>query len=218
MASELPELIPLALVIALSPLSVIPGILMLHTPRPKPTSLAFLAGWVFGIGTVTAAFVGGSEMSTGLNHAPPWARYVRIGLGVALIVWGLFRWANRNGSDHVPKWLTSLTSIKPGRAFLTGIVLTLANLKVLLMCVAAGVAIGTAGLGSVGSWTAVALFTALGASTVAVPSLAYLVAGARLDAPLNNLKKWMEDNHAGLIGAVLVALGLMVLYKGIHAA
>ena len=46
--SELVELIPLALVIALSPLSIIPGILVLHTPRPRPTSLAFLAGWLWG--------------------------------------------------------------------------------------------------------------------------------------------------------------------------
>ena len=42
----LTELIPLALVVALSPLSIIPAVLVLHTPRPRPTGLAFLpAGW-----------------------------------------------------------------------------------------------------------------------------------------------------------------------------
>lgn len=218
LTSELPELIPLALVIALSPLSIIPGILMLSTPRPKPTSLAFLAGWVLGIGVITAAFVGGAEMSHGLSQAPSWARYLRMAIGVALIVWGLSRWANRHQSAHVPKWLTSMTSIKPGRAFLTGIVLTVANLKVLLMCIAAGVAIGTAALGPTGSWAAVGIFTALATSTVAVPTVAYLFAGDRLDEPLKKLKQWMEDNHAGLIGAVLIAIGLMVLYKGVHVA
>lgn len=218
LASELPELIPLALVIALSPLSIIPGILMLHTPRPRPTSLAFLAGWTLSIAVVTAAFVGGAEMSHGLSQSPPWARYLRIGIGVALIVWGLYRWVNRHKSAHVPKWLTSMTAIGPGRAFVTGIVLTVANMKVLLMCVAAGVAIGTAALGRTQSWTAVGIFTALAASSVALPTLAYQVAGERLDEPLTRLKKWMEDNHAGLIGAVLIAIGLMVLYKGIHVA
>lgn len=217
LASELPELIPLALVIALSPLSIIPGILMLHTPRPRPTSLSFLVGWVLGIAVVTGAFVGGSEMSTGLNKAPPWAHYVRIVLGTALIVWGLYRWLTRDRSEHMPKWLTSMTSLGPARAFLTGILLTVANLKVLLMCAAAGVAIGTAALGNSQSWTAVAVFTAIGASSVAVPVLAYLVAGDRLDEPLSKLKTWMEDNHAGMIGAILIVIGLMVLYKGIHA-
>ena len=42
--SVLTELIPLALVVALSPLSIIPAVLSLHTPRPRPTGLAFLAG------------------------------------------------------------------------------------------------------------------------------------------------------------------------------
>jgi len=37
---------PLALVVALSPLSIIPAVLVLHTPRPRPTGLAFLVGWL----------------------------------------------------------------------------------------------------------------------------------------------------------------------------
>ena len=45
-ASVVGELIPLALVVALSPLSIIPAMLVLHTPRPQPTGLAFLAGWL----------------------------------------------------------------------------------------------------------------------------------------------------------------------------
>ena len=46
--------------------------------------------------------------------------------------------------------------------------------------------------------------------------LAYLVAGERLDAPLTRLKDWMEAQHATLVAAILVVIGLMVLYKGIH--
>ena len=56
--STLAELIPLALIIALSPFSIIPGILVLHTPRPRPTSVAFLTGWVLSIAALTAVFVG----------------------------------------------------------------------------------------------------------------------------------------------------------------
>ena len=47
--SVLTELIPLALVVALSPLSIIPAVMVLHTPRPRPTGLAFLAGWLIGL-------------------------------------------------------------------------------------------------------------------------------------------------------------------------
>ncbi len=218
MASGLTELIPLALIIAISPLSIIPGILVLHTPRPRPTSLAFLAGWVLGIAVITGAFVGGSDVSNqGLDDKPGWSPYVRIVIGVALIVFGLYRWFGRHRSAHNPKWMTAMGSMGPGRAFLTGIVLTVANLKVFAMCAAAGVAIGTAALGRPGAWQAVLVFTALAASTVALPALAYLFAGPRLDQPLERVKTWMERNHAALVAGILLVIGAGLLYKGIHA-
>ena len=55
--SVLTELIPLALVVALSPLSIIPAVLVLHTPRPRPTGLAFLAGWLVGLAALTTIFL-----------------------------------------------------------------------------------------------------------------------------------------------------------------
>lgn len=216
LGSELAELIPLALVITLSPLSVIPGILMLHTPRPRPTSLAFLVGWAVAIGGLTAGFVGISNALGGLNKPPTWAPYVRIVIGAALIAFGLYRWFTRHRSTHAPGWLTSMTSIGPGRAFVTAMVLAFANVKVLFMCAAAGLAIGTAGLGATGAWTADIVFTAVAVSSVALPVLAYAVAGEKLDGPLNKLKNWMEVQHAALVAAILVVLGLMLLYKGIH--
>lgn len=216
---DLTELIPLALIIAISPLSIIPGILVLGTPRPRPTSLAFLAGWFLGIAVITAAFVGGADISNnGLDSKPAWAPYVRIVIGVLLIGFALYRWFGRTeGAAHNPKWMTMMTSIGPGRAFVTGIVLTVANLKVFLMCAAAGVAIGTAALGRPGAAQAVLLFTALSASTVALPALAYLFAGARLDAPLGRVKEWMERNHTALVAGIILVIGVGLLYKGIHA-
>lgn len=216
-ASELPELIPLALVIALSPLSIIPGILMLHTPKPRPTSIAFLTGWTLGIASATAAFVGASDLAGGLDRSPMWAPYVRIVLGIALIGFALYRWLGRHRSAHTPKWLTSMTSAGPGRAFATGVLLTVANLKVFAMCAGAGLAIGTAALGRPGALQSVAVFTVLAASSVAVPVLAYLVAGDSLDRPLNRLKAWMDANHAALVAVILLVIGVALLYKGSHA-
>ena len=216
LTSELPELIPLALVITLSPLSVIPGILMLHTPTPRSTSIAFLVGWAVGIGGLTAGFVAISNALGGLNKQPTWAPYVRIVIGAALILFGLYRWFTRGRSAHTPGWMTSMTSIGPGRALVTAVVLAVINPKVLFMCAAAGLAIGSAGLGATGAWTADIVFTAVAASSVALPVLAYLVAGEKLDGPLTKLKSWMEEQHAALVAAILVILGLMVLYKGIH--
>jgi hypothetical protein len=91
-----------------------------------------------------------------------------------------------------------------------------ANPKVLFICAAAGLAIGTAGLGTVNAWVALAWYVVVAGSTVAIPILAYTVSGDRLDEPLQRLKDWMERQHASLVAAILVVIGLLVLYKGIH--
>ena len=59
-------------------------------------------------------------------------------------------------------------------------------------------------------------YVAVAGSTVAIPILAYPVSGDRLDEPLTRLKDWMEDQHAVLVAAILIVIGLLVLYKGIH--
>jgi threonine/homoserine/homoserine lactone efflux protein len=214
--SVLTELIPLALVVALSPLSIIPAVLVLHTPRPRPTGLAFLVGWLAGLAVLTAIFVEVSSLIGGLDKAPSWASWVRVVVGAALIVFGVFRWLTRKRSAHSPAWMRSITKATPARAAGTAAVLVVVNPKVLFICAAAGLAIGTAGLGTSGAWAAVAYYVAIAGSSVAIPVLAYAVSGDRLDGPLARLKDWMERHNAALVAAILVVIGLLVLYKGIH--
>ena len=153
--SVLTELIPLALVVALSPLSIIPAVLVLHTPRPRPTGLAFLAGWLVGLAALTAIFVEVSNLMGGLGDKPPgWASWLRVVVGAALIVFGVYRWLTRKRSEHTPRWMQSMSKLTPLRAAGMAAVLTVANPKVLFICAAAGLAIGTAGLGSTGVWIA----------------------------------------------------------------
>jgi threonine/homoserine/homoserine lactone efflux protein len=213
----LDELIPLALVVALSPLSIIPAVLVLHSPRPRPTGLAFLVGWVVGLAVLTQIFVEvSSRLGGGLDKPPSWASWVRIVAGGALIVFGVYKWLTRTRSEHSPKWMNGFAKITPARAAVTAVVLVVVNPKVLFMCAAAGLAIGTEGLGRSGATLGLVYYVAIAASTVALPILAYAVSGDRLDQPLVRLRDWMEAQHATLVAAILVVLGLLVLYKGIH--
>jgi threonine/homoserine/homoserine lactone efflux protein len=214
----LTELIPLALVVALSPLSIIPAVLVLHTPRPRPTGLAFLAGWLIGLAALTAIFVEVSSLLGGLRDKPPgWASWLRIVVGAALILFGVYRWLTRNKSEHSPKWMQSLSKLTPVRAGAAAVALTVVNPKVLFICAAAGLAIGTAGVDEATHvWLALVWYVAVAASTVAIPILAYTVSGDRLDGPLTRLKEWMERQHAALVAAILIVIGVLVLYKGIH--
>ena len=112
--------------------------------------------------------------------------------------------------------MSSFAKITPPRAALTALVLVAVNPKVLFMCAAAGLAIGTEGSSRTGIVLGLVFYVAVAASTVALPILAYAVSGDRLDEPLTRLKDWMEAQHAVLVAAILVILGVLVLYKGIH--
>jgi threonine/homoserine/homoserine lactone efflux protein len=152
----------------------------------------------------------------GLDKPPSWAAYVRIVAGAALIVFGIYKWLVRKRSEHSPKWMSSFAKITPARAAITAVVLVVVNPKVLFMCAAAGLAIGTEGLGRKGAALGLVYYVAIAASTVVLPILAYTVSADRLDQPLTRLRDWMERQHAVLVAALLVVLGLLVLYKGIH--
>jgi hypothetical protein len=216
--SVLGALIPLGLVIALSPITVIPAVLVLQAPRPRPSGLAFLAGWVLGLAALTAVSVAGSGLLGGLHKpAPRWASWLRVILGAALIVFGIYRWFTRHRHTESPAWMRSFATITPARAAITGAVLVVIRPDVLLICVPAGLAIGGSGKDVVDDWIAAAFFVAIAASTVAIPVLAYAAAGHRLDDAMARLKDWMDKNNAALMAAILVVIGLMVLYNGIHA-
>ncbi|MGK2854253.1 MAG: GAP family protein [Microbacteriaceae bacterium] len=214
--SILAELIPLGLVIALSPLTIIPAVLALHTDRPRPTGLAFLAGWLLGLAVLVSIFVAASDLVGSLDKPPSWASWLRVAVGVALIVFGLYRWAKRKQSEHSPAWMRKLSGLTPGRAMVTAAVLVVVNPKVLFICIAAGLAIGTAGIGRADAYLATAYFVVIAGSTVILPILAYVVSGDRLVRPLTRLKEWMEQQHATLVAAILIVIGLLVLYKGFH--
>jgi len=216
--SLLGALIPLGLVIALSPITVIPAVLVLQAPRPRPSGLAFLAGWVLGLAALTAVSVAVSGMLGGLHKSPPtWASWLRVILGSALILFGIYRWLTRHRHTESPGWMRSFATITPARAGITGAALAVIRPDVLLICVPAGLAIGGSGMDVADDWIAAAFFVAIAASTVAIPILAYAAAGHRLDDAMTRLKDWMDKNNAALMAAILVVIGLMVLYNGVHA-
>jgi threonine/homoserine/homoserine lactone efflux protein len=212
------ELIPLALVVALSPLSIIPAVvLVLHSEHPRPTGLAFMAGWLVGLAALTIIFVQVPHLVDGFGQpSPRWAPWVRIAIGVVLIVLAVGRWATRNRATREPALLNRLSRITPVGAAAIGFALTVANPKVVVMNAAAGLIIGTAAVGF-GIWAAVLLYTVLAGSTVIAPILAYAVAGERVDPALERLKDWMQREHAAITAVILVIVGVLLTYTGIRA-
>ncbi|ANR91222.1 GAP family protein [Mycobacterium avium] len=214
----LSKLVALAAVIALSPITVIPAVPVLHAPRPRPASLVFLGGWVLGLVGLTTAFVGGSELLSGLHATPPkWASWVRLVFGVALLALAAYHWFTRHRQRSMPRWMRSFAALSPVRAGVVGAVLVPLRPEVLILCAAAGLAVGNSSLSAGAQLVAAAIFVVLAASTVAVPILVYVGAGDRFDDALERLKAWMEANHDAMLAVILLLIGLIVLYNGIRA-
>jgi threonine/homoserine/homoserine lactone efflux protein len=96
-----------------------------------------------------------------------------------------------------------------------GFVLSAVNPKNLLMCAAAGTAIGSGGLSGAEDVLAAAVFTVLAASTVAVPVLAYALARGRLRGPLDVLNQWLQTHNAAVMSVLLLVIGVDLIGKGI---
>ena len=218
-ASVSAELIPLALVVALSPVSVLPALLLvLYSARPRPAGAAFVAGWLIGLAVLTVVFLNIPKLLGDSLHTPAtWQSWVRIGIGVALLAAGAWLWVRRGRSTSSPAWLDAIGKLSPSRTAALGLVLALLNPKIIVACAAAGLVIGAADFGPLGSGVAVVYFIALAASTTALPVLAHAVAAQRFDRSLDRLRAWIQ-RHQGAISAVtLVVIGVVLIYSGIQA-
>ncbi|TCO17202.1 Sap-like sulfolipid-1-addressing protein [Kribbella steppae] len=213
------ELLPLAVGVAISPVPIMAAILMLLAPRAGGTSAGFLLGWVAGIAVATGVFTALAGVGFGDSDEPSAAvSWVKIGLGVLLLLLAARQWRARpkpGTAAALPGWMSAMDSFTLPKAAGLGFVLSAVNPKNLLMCVAAGTAIGSGGLSGGGDVVAVAVFTALAASSVAVPVLAYAVARDRLRGPLDGLKQWLQAHNAAVMSVLLLVIGTVLIGKGI---
>ena len=213
------ELTAFATVVALSPLSVIPAMaFVVHSERPKPTGLAFIAGWLTGKAALTILFIQAPRLLDGLDRPTPyWTAWARIAAGLLSVAAGVWYWFKPPNAVQTPQWVTRIKRIRPVGAVAVGVALTVVNVKVLLMCAASGFAIGAARLSGIGDSVAVGYFTALAGSTAAFPILAYLAWSHQVDRQLVRFGNWMQRRQTHITAVLLVLIGIALLYNGIGA-
>jgi hypothetical protein len=64
--------------------------------------------------------------------------------------------------------------------------------------------------------TTVILFTLVAAATVVIPVVGYLVAGDRLDGPLDTAKTWLMDNNSTVMAVLLLVFGAVLVGDAIE--
>ncbi len=206
------ELLPVAVALALSPFPLVPVVLLLLTGRPLANGGGFLAGWSGGLLVLAAVFTAAASAVELWDEVPTWTRLV---LGFVLIGLGARKWLMGGGTKaESPAWMAALGDYTPRRSARLGLLLAVANPKVLLLVLAGGVAIGAAELGPARAALAALAFSAVAALAVALPVLARLMFGRRVERPLDAARRWLEAHNDAVVAVVLVALGVMLVLKG----
>jgi hypothetical protein len=212
-------LLPLSLVLALSPVPVLTVVLLLLSDGAAHTSTAFLVGWVGGIAgatLVSSLLLESAEAATGTGAVAAWCAIVLGGLFVLLAV---RQWWSRPRPGEVPglpRWVLAVDRFTVRRAGGLGLLLSAVSPKNLPVCVAAGGTIAAGGLsGAQGAWSVIA-FTVLAASTVAGPVVAHAALGDRTTRPLVSLRRWLIQRGAAVATTVLLALAVLLIGQGLR--
>jgi len=113
--------------------------------------------------------------------------------------------------------MTKIDSLKSGAALGLGALLAAANPKNFLLIAGAAMIVAQADLGSADTIVSIAVFTLIAACTVAIPTLAYLVMGAKAQPALDGAKSWLMMNNTAIMAVLLLVFGVSLVGKGLGA-
>jgi hypothetical protein len=222
MSEAIGAVLPLAIGVAISPVTIIAVILMLFTARARQNGVAFLAGWVIALSVVggivlvlaEAGRIGSDSASSNV------AAFLRLALGVLFLALAVRQWRSRpTGGEAapMPKWMAALDSFTAGRSFGLAALLAGVNPKNLALTVGAGVAIAQSGATGTSAAVALMVYVIVASLTVGTPVLYYLVAGEGAKRTLDGWKVWLIANNATIMIVLFVVLGFVLLGEGITA-
>lgn len=220
-APLLVQLVGPAVVVAWSPVKIIPALaLIFGSVNSRANGLAFLTGSLAGLAMMTAVFVAVphalDDVYVAPRHTGTWGM-ATVAAGTVLLVLAALRWRTRHRVRAPRQWLSRFTQISPRGALLLGLFLAVANPKVLAMNAAAGVAIGAAAVGVVGAGSAVLFYTVVAGSTVLVPVVGYAFAADRVDRWLHAMRRRLLRHRAMTTVLTLTLAGTFLIIVGLRA-
>lgn len=216
MGEAVGDLLPAAVGAAISPFPIIAIVLMLVSPRGRVKGPAFLVGWLVGVGLGGAILLAlaGSASANDDGQPADWVSWLKLALGVLLLLLALKQWRGRPHGDEepvTPKWMGDLDSFTPPKAAGAGVALSVLNPKNLLLMVAGAAAIAQTGIPADEQAIAWIVFTLIASLGVATPIVIFFAVPDRSAELLGRLKTWMADNNAVIMAVILVVISAKLI-------
>lgn len=220
MQEVLGELLPLAVVVAASPFPIVALLALLRSPHARTSMAAYLLGWIVSIGAALVFFawlagVLGREAGVGPAQTRSGVKLV-LGVVMLYLAWREWRARPRPGRPaKMPRWLSAAQAMRPLGAAGAAFGVYAANPKNLMVGFSAGALFQSFALPARGALVAAAVYVLVASSTVVLPALAFLLAEERVRPWLEALRGWLERHQAAVMAALLAAVGIALLGKGV---
>ena len=220
MRTVIAAVLPLAIVVTVSPINIVAAILLLFTKRPILHASCYLGGFVVGVAGVLGALTavaGAADLSTESQRSRG-ASALLLALGVFLLVVAVRKFRSRpeaGESAPTPAWMEGITGFGPAKSLAVGVTVGAANPKNIAVAVASAVTIATAGLSAGQSIGVVAVYTVVASLGVATPIVAMLVLGDRADEVLAGWQAWLDRNNTAMMAVLYLIFGVLLVGKGI---
>lgn len=222
MGDAIGQVLPFAVVVALSPIPIIGVVLMLGTPRARSNGPAFILGWLIGltvVGTIVLLVASGASASESGEPAT-WVGVLKLAIGALLLLLALKQWRDRPRGDadpSLPGWMRTVDHFTPGRAVAMGVALSAINPKNLVLTVGAAAAIAQTGLSTGDQAIALAVFVLVGTLGPGLPVAIYFLMGERAARMLDDLKEWMGHHNTAIMAVLCLVIGVKLIGDGISA-
>jgi threonine/homoserine/homoserine lactone efflux protein len=112
---------------------------------------------------------------------------------------------------QMPEWMQAVDDFTAGKSLGTGVVLSAANPKNLVLTIAAATAIAQTGIPGGEEAVALAVFVLIGSLTILAAVTTYLVLGTRAEGVLGGLKTFMATHNAAIMTVLLLVLGAKLI-------
>ena len=218
MSAAIGELLPLAIAIAISPISIIALVLILISHRAPSNGPAYFFGWIVGLGAAVAAMLAILGLLDLAPESGPATlpALLRLLLGALLLYLGVRRWRNlpKAGEEPtLPRWMASIESFTPARAF--GLAVLLSSASNLAIIIAASLTISRARLDLTQQIAAAVIFILISSLLVAFIVIYYAFSRASAALMLGTWKAWLLVNNAALTSVLFLVVGALLIGKGI---
>jgi len=213
------EMVPFAVVVALSPLPIIAVLLLLAAPDGLVGGALFAVGRVVTLALLVLLLSFATDLIDDAAGSTLPAAVLRILLGVVLVVAGVRKWLKHPRDDApeaLPGWMRAIDTMGAGASLRLGAIVTLANPKELAMAAGAGLTLGGA-MASTGTiFAAGAVFVLLSTLGATLPVLALLIGRDRVAPGLASARDWFVRNNATIMAVVLLVIGALLVGGGLE--